>query len=153
KLLEHERAMLSDGTAGGGGKRESLVDVARRTLGAPSGRLPDPSLRDELAQLQMDGVCYRATIQRSTDAARAGHGLGPETSMFKLYLSEMGQRSADWRQRVVGAEGLGWDGDGFAEEELKVTRDWLYGKASTILGGTSEIQLNIIAKRVLGLPD
>jgi len=153
KLLEHERAMLSDGTAGGGGKRESLVDAARRTLGAPSGRLPDPALRDELAQLQMDGVCYRATIQRSTDAARAGHGVGPEISMFKLYLSEMGQRSADWRQRVVGAEGLGWDGDEFAEEELKVTRDWLYGKASTILGGTSEIQLNIIAKRVLGLPD
>jgi alkylation response protein AidB-like acyl-CoA dehydrogenase len=152
RLLQHERAMLSDGTAGGG-KRESLVDVARRALGAPSGPLPDATLRDELVQLQMDRLCYRATIQRSTDAARAGQGMGPETSMFKLYLSEMGQRSSDWRQRVVGAEGLGWDGDAFSEDELKITRDWLYGKASTILGGTSEIQLNIIAKRVLGLPD
>ena len=152
KLLEHERAMLSDGSAGGG-KRESLIDVARASLDAPSGRLPDASLRDELAQLQMDGICYRATIERSTDAARAGQGMGSETSMFKLYLSEMGQRSSDWRHRVMGARGLGWDGDAYSDDELKFTRDWLYGKASTILGGTSEIQLNIIAKRVLGLPD
>ena len=130
-----------------------MVDVARRSLGATDGPLPDAALRDELAQIQMDRVCYGATIERSTDNARAGRGPGPETSMFKLYLSEMNQRGSDWRQRVVGSEGLGWDGDGFSEEELKVTRDWLYGKASTILGGTSEIQLNIIAKRVLGLPD
>ena len=152
RLLQHERAMLSEGTAGGA-KRESLVDIARRSLGAPTGPLPDAALRDELAQLQMDRLCYGATIERSSDAARAGRGPGPETSMFKLYLSEVNQRGSDWRQRVVGAEGLGWDGEGFSEDELKVTRDWLYGKASTILGGTSEIQLNIIAKRVLGLPD
>ncbi len=73
--------------------------------------------------------------------------------MFTLYLSALGQRNSDWRHRVVGARGLGWDGDGFDAEEIQTTRDWLYGKASTILGGTSEIQLNIIAKRVLGLPD
>jgi alkylation response protein AidB-like acyl-CoA dehydrogenase len=73
--------------------------------------------------------------------------------MFKLYLSEMNQRGSDLRQRIVGADGLGWQGDGFSRDELQITREWLYGRAGTILGGTSEIQMNIIAKRVLGLPD
>jgi acyl-CoA dehydrogenase len=153
-LLQHERAMLSESVGGSGGrKRRSLLDVARDAMRAPEGRLPESALRDEFAQLQMDRLCYNATLQRSMDAARAGHGPGAESSMFKLYLSELSQRNSDWRQRVVGAEGLGWDGDGFDEDELKATRDWLYSKAATILGGTSEIQLNIIAKRVLGLPD
>jgi len=154
RLLQHERSMLSESVGGSGSTtRRSLVDVAREALGAPEGRLPEASLRDELVQLQMDRLCYGATMQRSTDAARAGRGVGSETSMFKLYLSEHQQRTSDWRQRVVGAAGLGWDGEGFSDEELKATRDWLYSKAATILGGTSEIQLNIIAKRVLGLPD
>jgi len=73
--------------------------------------------------------------------------------MFKLYLSEMGQRGSDLRQRIVGAEGLGWSGAEFDAEEVQIAREWLYGRASSILGGTSEVQMNIIAKRVLGLPD
>lgn len=73
--------------------------------------------------------------------------------MFKLYLSEMNQRGSDLRQRMVGNEGLVWAGEDCPADERQITREWLYGKASTILGGTSEIQLNIISKRVLGLPD
>jgi acyl-CoA dehydrogenase len=154
RLLQHERAMLSESTIGASSSpRKSQLDIARESLRAPEGKLPDATLRDDLSQLQMDRLCYGATFQRSMDTAKAGKGMGPESSMFKLYLSELNQRNSDWRHRVVGAEGLGWDGDGFDETELKMTRDWLYGKAGTILGGTSEIQLNIIAKRVLGLPD
>jgi alkylation response protein AidB-like acyl-CoA dehydrogenase len=146
--------MLSESTAGARpSQKKTLIDVARESLQSPEGPLNDPVLRDELSQLQMDRLCYGATLERSRDQARAGIGPGAETSMFKLYLSELGQRNSDWRQRVIGAAGLGWDGDGFSDEELQNTRDWLYGKASTILGGTSEIQLNIIAKRVLGLPE
>ena len=154
RLLQHEREMLSESTAGARPtQKKTLVDVARESLGVAEGPLTDGALRDELAQLHMDRLCYGATLERSRDQALAGIGPGAETSMFKLYLSELGQRNSDWRHRVVGARGLGWDGDGFDDEELQTTRDWLYGKASTILGGTSEIQLNIIAKRVLGLPD
>ena len=154
RLLQHEREMLSESTAGARpAQKKTLVDVARKSLGVPEGPLSDSALRDELAQLYMDRLCYSATLERSRDLALAGIGPGPETSMFKLYLSELGQRNSDWRHRVVGAQGLGWDGDAFEDEELQTTREWLYGKASTILGGTSEIQLNIIAKRVLGLPD
>ena len=55
--------------------------------------------------------------------------------------------------QVAGPQGLGWDGDGFEPAELKLTRDWLRSRGNTIEGGTSEVQLNIIAKNVLGLPD
>ena len=101
----------------------------------------------------MDKLCYNATLKRTMDAAKAGRGMGPESSMFKLYLSEMNQRGSDLRQQLIGDEALVWDGEDLSDREKEMTRGWLYGKASTILGGTSEIQLNIIAKRVLGLPD
>ncbi len=154
RLLQHERAMLGEGARRAmGPKRKTLMEVARESLNAPEGPLPDAAIRNEMAQLEMDQICYNATFQRSADASKAGRGPGPETSMFKLYLSEMGQRGADLRQRIVGAEGLGWEGEQFDPTEIAIAREWLYGRASTILGGTSEVQMNIIAKRVLGLPD
>ena len=122
-------------------------------MNAPEGPLPDPGLRDELVQFEMDRLCYGATLRRTMDAAKAGRGMGPESSMFKLYLSEMNQRGSDLRQRMVGNNSLVWAGEDCPDEERQITREWLYGKAATILGGTSEIQLNIISKRVLGLPD
>ena len=53
----------------------------------------------------------------------------------------------------MGLQSLGWQGEGFADEELATTRAWLRSRANSIEGGTSEVQLNIIAKRILGLPD
>ena len=136
-----------------GGQRKSLLDVARDAMNAPEGPLPDGGLRDELVQFEMDRLCYGSTLKRTMDAVKAGRGMGPESSMFKLFLSEMNQRGSDLRQRIVGNDSLVWAGEDCPEEERQITREWLYGKASTILGGTSEIQLNIISKRVLGLPD
>ena len=52
----------------------------------------------------------------------------------------------------MGTQGVGWDGEGFSMEELAITRDWLRTKANSIEGGTSEVQLNVISKRVLELP-
>ena len=154
-LLQHERTMLS------ASNRRSkvsvpgrgLLEVARDSLRTPEGLLPDDTLRAEIAQVQMDRLCYETLHQKNTEAREAGHGMGPEGSMFKLYLSELNQRTSDLRQRLNGGGSLVWDGDGIDEKEISITREWLYGKAATILGGTSEVQLNIIAKRVLGLPD
>ena len=154
-LLQHERTMLS------ASNRRSkvsvpgrgLLEVARDSFRVPEGLLPDDTLRAEIAQVQMDRLCYETLHQKNTEARKAGHGMGPEGSMFKLYLSELNQRTADLRQRLNGGDSLVWDGDGIDENEIAITREWLYGKAATILGGTSEVQLNIIAKRVLGLPD
>jgi acyl-CoA dehydrogenase len=141
------------GRASTGDQKRTLLEVARDSMNAPTGPLPDKAVRAEIAQTEMDQMCYAATLQKVQDAAKAGKGMGPEGSMFKLYLSELGQRSADLRQRLNGADGLIWDGDEFHPEAKESTREWLYSRASTILGGTSEIQLNIITKRVLGLPE
>jgi alkylation response protein AidB-like acyl-CoA dehydrogenase len=155
RLLQHERSMLSEG--GGGppnmGKRKSNADRAREALECGPGPLPDADLRDRITRLEMDNLCYKATLRRSSENARAGRGPGPETSMFKLYVSELSKRKADLRVRIAGAGGLGWEGEGFDDQELASTREWLRAKSESIAGGTSEIQLNIIAKRVLGLPD
>ncbi len=101
----------------------------------------------------MDNHCFSATVRRSVDAAKAGKGPGPESSMFKYYGTELNKRRCDLRVRVAGVQGLGWEGEGFEEREIRLARDWLRSKGNSIEGGTSEVQLNIIAKRVLGLPD
>ena len=55
--------------------------------------------------------------------------------------------------RIMGPQALGWEGTGHAAAALSQTRDCLLSRGNSIEGGTSEIQLNIIAKHVLGLPD
>jgi alkylation response protein AidB-like acyl-CoA dehydrogenase len=73
--------------------------------------------------------------------------------MFKIYGTELNQRRMELLVSIAGPQALGWEGPGFDERELDVTRQWLRSRGNTIEGGTSEVQLNIIAKRVLGLPD
>jgi alkylation response protein AidB-like acyl-CoA dehydrogenase len=153
-LLGHERSMIADAFGGGaGGKRQGLADLARGYLGSEGGALPDPVLRDQIAQNEMDTRAFMLTVQRSRDAAKAGHQPGPESSLFKVYATELNQRRYELLVRLAGPQGLGWEGPGFEAEELERTRDWLRSRANTIEGGTSEVQRNIIAKRVLGLPD
>ncbi|MFP6621924.1 MAG: acyl-CoA dehydrogenase family protein, partial [Myxococcota bacterium] len=93
------------------------------------------------------------SLKRSGEQARAGQGPGPATSMFKLYASEMNKRRAEITMAVRGATGLGWSAETFAPMDVLETRGWLRSKGNSIEGGTTEVQLNIIAKRVLGLPD
>jgi alkylation response protein AidB-like acyl-CoA dehydrogenase len=158
-LLGHERSMIADAFGGGqraaggaGGSR--LAALARRHLGeAAGGRVADPILRDQLAQNEMDTRAFLLTLQRTRDAAKAGHEPGPESSIFKIYGTELNQRRHELLVRLLGPQALGWEGPGFEDEELELTREWLRSRGNSIEGGTSEIQLNIIAKRVLGLPD
>ena len=93
------------------------------------------------------------TVQRSRDAARAGHQPGPESSLFKVYATELNKDRHELMVRMAGPDALGWEGPGYAEDDLALTRAWLRSRGNSIEGGTSEVQLNIIAKRVLGLPD
>ena len=151
-LLGHERTMIADAFKERDEGRR-MVDLARRHLGADGGRVADPLLRDRMAQIEMDQACLDLTLARARDAARVGHQPGPESSIFKLYGTELNQRRRELLVAILGPQALGWEGSGFADEELKITRDWLRSRGNTIEGGTSEVQLNIIAKRVLGLPD
>jgi alkylation response protein AidB-like acyl-CoA dehydrogenase len=73
--------------------------------------------------------------------------------MFKIYGTELNQKRNELMLSIFGPECLGWEGAGFEKRELELCREWLRSRGNTIEGGTSEIQLNVIAKRVLRLPD
>jgi alkylation response protein AidB-like acyl-CoA dehydrogenase len=149
-LLKHERALIAGARDAATDEEESLHAMARRYLGVDGcGRLPQPVLRDRVAQANLDALACRLALRRSAELGRAG----ADASMFKLYGTELSKRRKELRVAIAGFRGLGWDGPGFSAEELQLTRDWLRSRASSIEGGTSEIQLNLIAKRVLGLPD
>ncbi len=153
-LLEHERALISQMRDSVTSAEQPLEALARQYLG-PAGLVTDPVLRDRITQTHLDDLCNKLTLRRSADAAKAGKAPGPETSMFKLYGTELSKRRRELKIEIMGFAGIGWSGEGedFTTEELAHTRDWLRSRASSIEGGSSEIQLNIIAKRVLGLPD
>jgi alkylation response protein AidB-like acyl-CoA dehydrogenase len=151
-LLGFERDMIADAFKQRD-DRARLLALARRYLPVVDGRITDPILRDRITQVEMDQECLDLTLARSRDRKRAGHAPGPETSIFKYYGTELNKRRRELMVALLGPQGLGWEGGGFDEEELKITRDWLRSRGNSIEGGTSEIQLNIIAKRVLGLPD
>jgi alkylation response protein AidB-like acyl-CoA dehydrogenase len=151
-LLGFERTMIADAFKEREDKQR-LVSLARRYVGDEGGRIADPLVRDRIAQVEMDQACLDLTLARSRDGAKAGRPPGPESSIFKYYGTELNQRRRALVIEVLGPQGLGWEGPGFGDDELRATRDWLRSRGNTIEGGTSEIQLNIIAKRVLGLPD
>ncbi len=155
-LLGHERTMLGD-VYKERDEAEKLIAAARRHLGTAggdeAGRLADPRLRDELAALEIDQACFDALYAHSRARQQAGHRPGHESSIFKLCGSELNQRRRALYVKLAGPAATGWSGPGFAPEELQWTRDWLRSRGNSIEGGTSEIQLNIIAKRVLGLPE
>ncbi len=150
-LLGHERSMI--GGMGGAIGKSFLPDLAKRYVGDEGGQVADPILRDRVAQLEMDVLSFGMTVKRHTDSLEAGHQPGPESSMFKYYGTELNMRREQLMLSLRGPQALGWEGEGFEADELAQTRTWLRSRANSIEGGTSEIQLNIVAKRVLGLPD
>ncbi len=151
-LLGHERSMISDAFSEGR-DRNQLVEAARKHVGFEDGRIVDPLLRDRIAQLTIDKIALDLTIARTKEAAKLGHQPGAESSIFKYYATELNKDRYSLLMNVLGPQSLGWEGDGFDSEDLQATKAWLRSRGNSIEGGTSEVQLNIIAKRVLGLPD
>jgi alkylation response protein AidB-like acyl-CoA dehydrogenase len=151
-LLGHERTMIADVFKQSGDAEKMLAD-ARNHLGEVDGKIADPVVRDRIAALEIDLLCLDHTLARARDGAKAGHKPGHEASIFKLVGTELNQRRRDLAMAIAGPQALGWEGDGFEDDELDATRKWLRSRGNSIEGGTSEIQLNIIAKRVLGLPE
>ncbi len=156
-LLGHERNMIADIFGVSERKKDApvsaLAGLARQYLDGEQGALPDASLREQIAQCELDERAFGLTVQRSRDAAKAGHQPGPESSLFKVYATELNKRRTELMVKIAGPAGLGWEGPGFDDDELLRTRHWLRARGNSIEGGTSEVQLNIIAKNVLGLPD
>jgi alkylation response protein AidB-like acyl-CoA dehydrogenase len=148
-LLSHEREMISSL-----GKIRHDTDPGRRALDIigtdESGRLRNASLRQTLARYQLDAAAFRLWIEHGERHPSASAGMGAMSSAVKYYGTELNKRRNELYLDIEGAEALLWDARGPAGEAW--ARNWLRSKGNSIEGGTSEIQLNIIAKRVLGLP-
>jgi len=155
RLLQHERQMISGigGVSALGGSGRSVQDYAKEYVGERDGRIADPVLRQKVAAHRINDRAFQLTLARGAEEAKAGKSDGNLASMFKYYGSEQNKRKFELLLEIMGTRSLGWEGDAFTDRELSTTRQWLRSKANSIEGGTSEVQLNVIAKRVLGLPD
>ncbi|MCC5871373.1 MAG: acyl-CoA dehydrogenase family protein [Gammaproteobacteria bacterium] len=155
RLLQHERQMISGigGNSALGGSPRALENLAKNYVGEADGRISDPVLRDRVAAHRMNDHAFRLTMSRAFEEAKAGKSDGNLSAMFKYYGSEQNKRKFEVMLEIMGTQALGWEGEGFEDRELDITRQWLRSKANSIEGGTSEVQLNIVAKRVLNLPD
>ena len=154
RLLQHERSSVQ--ALAGGARREtgpSLVKVAKQYVGEAGGRIADAAVRTQVIQHEINREAFRLTQQKTVEEMRDAKTPGPATSMFKAYGSELTQQRLELMMRYRGYQGLGWEGEGFVQEEIDNTREFLSSRAMSIYSGSNEIQRNIIAKRVLGLPD
>jgi acyl-CoA dehydrogenase len=146
-LLTHEREMIGGfGLLRAGS--ETLGQTAAQSVGAEGGRLADSGLRADIVSFELDEMAFAATVERVVDEAKAGQGTGAASSLLKLYGTELNKSRNELLMSIGGSKALAW-GD---ENEMSTARNWLRSKGNSIEGGTSEIQLNIIAKRILGLP-
>ena len=155
RLLEHERTMISAMGMGGGGAASmgGMEAMAKENFGEDGDKIANPAIREAVTNHKMDHQAFALTLKRAADEAKAGQGMGAAASMFKYYGTELNKRRFELLLDVMGTQALGWEGEGFDAREISITRSWLRSKGNSIEGGTSEVQLNVIAKRVLGLPD
>ena len=153
RLLQHERSGQGGSRmAGGGGV--SIPDLAKRYVGVDTqGRLADSDLRTRISQHQINAKAHALTVLRAMDEAKGNSNPSATTSVMKNSGTWIGQTRSELMLEIMGHQGLGWTGEAFDKEEIETVRAWLSGKATTIFGGSQEVQSNIVSKRILGLPD
>ena len=154
KLLQHERAFISNfglaGAAAGGGRSgRDIVSIAKKHLGEENGKIKNSFYRTEIASHKIKEHAFGLTLKRAGDE---GGKASATASMFKLYGTEHNKKRHELMVAASGVDGVAWDGDEFDQDDKNLTRAWLRTKGNSIEGGTSEVQLNVISKRVLNLP-
>ncbi|HEY1465419.1 MAG TPA: acyl-CoA dehydrogenase family protein [Acidimicrobiales bacterium] len=167
--LSGERQMVSGSGSGGvdrigGGGAERLVQLARRTSAEGGcGGWDDPVVRQDLMQVLSEERIRNWTNQRIRAGIRAGRSPGPESSVGKVHQGDLNQRIQALATDLVGARALAWPEGGAADpaaDEVEryaaslpyEVKGMLRSRANTIEEGTTEVNKNIIAERVLGLP-
>jgi alkylation response protein AidB-like acyl-CoA dehydrogenase len=147
-LLTHEREMISStGLRTAGSK--TLGQQAVEVLGLERGRLADELLRADIAKLEIDAKAFALTLERVTDEAKAGQGVGNASAMLKYYGTELNKRRHELIIALHGSDAMAWEGAAWNNGAR--AREWLRSKGNSIEGGTSEVQLNVIARNILGL--
>ncbi len=159
RLLQHER----EGISGAGGASASgpyamagpsLQDMAKTYAGVDAtGRLADHDLRRRLTEHLMEAQAFALTGRRAAMEARSNSGPSAASSVLKNVGSKVRIERAELSVEALGHQGLGWAGAGFEDFETAIPKAMLRSKAGAIAGGSWEVQLNIIAKRILGLPE
>ncbi|MCA1748168.1 MAG: acyl-CoA dehydrogenase family protein [Parasphingopyxis sp.] len=152
RLLQFERSGI-----GGGGARslmKSLSEEAKQLVALDEdGKIADKELRQEIVEYDMRARNFFGTVVRAQIEAKARGGPSATSSALKNIGAALVQKRSELLVEMRGMEGYGWEGEGFTDEDLAATRDWLWHRAVTIYGGSEEIQNNILAKRVLGMRD
>ncbi len=148
RLLQHERSGQGGGRVLGGAA--NLPDLLETYWTHAEGKV---DIRTRVVTNLVDAKAHALTLQRAASEARGNQNPSAATSIMKNSGTRIGQEKAELTLELMGVQGLGWDGDAFTADERAAVRNWLSGKATTIYGGSFEIQNNIISKRILGLPD
>ena len=158
RLLQFERDNISAGLGGGsiGAPVNALTvkSAATKYVGLDeTGRLADSDLRRRITEHLMEVQSFQQTVRRAADEAKAGNGPSAATSIMKYMGAKVAMDRNELIVEALGTAGAGWGGEGYEDPELAAVRTWLRSKGNSIEGGTSEINLNVVSKRVLGLPD
>ena len=141
-LLTHERTMISGGSTGVGGGRPLGAVLAEET-----GGLTDATLRAAALKAEVDTLAIGLTLERYKDMAESGKGVGDASAMLKYVGTELNKDRLELMMSAGGSDALEWEGAHGSRPA-----DWLRTKANSIEGGTSEVMLGIVSRRVLGLP-
>ena len=147
-LLTHERQMI--GGIGETDKKEFISKEAINEISINNGILSDTVLRSKISEFEMNEEIFDLTIQRTMDEEKSGNNSGAASSFFKYYGTELNIQREELRLSINGFSSSEWNSE--ESENGKQARFFCRTKGNSIEGGTHEIQLNIIAKRILGLP-
>jgi alkylation response protein AidB-like acyl-CoA dehydrogenase len=147
-LLQHERTMI--GAMGQAAGVRPLGQIAKNTVGMDGDKLSDTMLRTDIARMDVDMMAFKLAMERTVDQIKRGQINPAAASMLKYYGTELNKRQYELIMSAGGAEALEWESE--RSKKGDSARTWLRTKANSIEGGTSEVQLNIIAKRILNLP-
>ena len=157
--MQYERQNISGGFGGGGGggaggASGDLGKIAALYVGLDeTGAVADGDLRTRITKNKMDFQAFYLTLTRVAAESRSNSGPNAATSIIKYAAATLAQERGELMVETMGHQGLGWEGDDFTPGEVMATRGWLRSKGNSIEGGTSEVNVNVVAKRVLGLPD
>ena len=156
RLLQFERSTHAginiSGSQGGRSEKSEMPSLVSKYVGRQDGQLADADLRQRLTQFEMNAHAQRITQRRAIEELQS-RAPGFTSSAVKLTNALNIQEGDELLVAAMGPQGFRWDPETADGEELASLQKWLYQKSLTIAGGTKEVQLNIIAKRVLGLPD
>ena len=150
-LLVHERKLMAEMGSDSPRRIVAPNEAARTYLEFDNGRIADAQLRSDLVDYDMQMHAIALTHFRGFEEKSSGVS-SPAALVMKYLGTEAEKTKGELLLAILGSRGLGWEGEGFTPEELDTLRLWAMSKAMTIAGGSSEIQLNVIAKKVLGLP-